>query len=124
VTCRFLAEEEDDDRRGGWRTIESGQSPDWFVLEDDTGSIVVDPDGADLVLGRDYRNIEMAHGWLGRRRRYTEWRLHPGETACVVGTVRRVRSRRSLRGRVVAQSPRPGAVRRVGFRVNLRVGRR
>jgi beta-lactam-binding protein with PASTA domain len=29
-----------------------------------------------------------------------------------------------LRGRVVGQSPRAGAVRRVGFRVNLRVGRR
>jgi beta-lactam-binding protein with PASTA domain len=43
---------------------------------------------------------------------------------CRVGTVRRVRSRRSLRGRVVGQSPRPGAVRRVGFPVNLRVGRR
>jgi hypothetical protein len=38
--------------------------------------------------------------------------------------VRRVRTRRSLRGRVVGQSPRPGAVRRVGFPVNLRVGRR
>ena len=91
VACRFLAEEEDEDRRG-WRTIESGQSPDWFVLEDETGSIVVDPDGANLVLGRDYRTIELAEGWLGRRRRYTEWRLHPGETACVIGTVRRVRS--------------------------------
>jgi beta-lactam-binding protein with PASTA domain len=43
---------------------------------------------------------------------------------CRVGTVRRVRTRRSLRGRVVGQSPRPGAVRRVGFPVNLRVGRR
>jgi hypothetical protein len=92
VTCRFLAEEEDSDRRGGWRTVESGQSPDWFVLDDGTGTIVVDPDGADLVLGRDYLTIERADGWFGRRRRYTEWRLHPGETACVVGTVRRVRS--------------------------------
>jgi beta-lactam-binding protein with PASTA domain len=38
--------------------------------------------------------------------------------------VRRVRSRRSLRGRVVGQSPRPGAIRRRGFPVNLLVGRR
>jgi beta-lactam-binding protein with PASTA domain len=43
---------------------------------------------------------------------------------CRVGTVRRVRSRRSQIGRVVGQSPRGGAIRRVGFRVNLRVGRR
>jgi beta-lactam-binding protein with PASTA domain len=34
-----------------------------------------------------------------------------------------VRTRRALRGRVVRQSPRPGAVRRVGFPVNLWVGR-
>jgi beta-lactam-binding protein with PASTA domain len=43
---------------------------------------------------------------------------------CRVGTVRRVRSRRTLRGRVVRQSPRPGTVRRVGFHVNIWVGRR
>ena len=92
VAYRYLAEEECDDRRGGWRTLESGQSADWFLLDDGTGTIVVDPDGADLVLGRDYRTIERADGLFGRRRRYTEWRLHPGESACVVGTVRRVRS--------------------------------
>jgi beta-lactam-binding protein with PASTA domain len=38
--------------------------------------------------------------------------------------VRRVRSRRALRGRVVGQSPRAGALRRRGFPVNLLVGRR
>jgi beta-lactam-binding protein with PASTA domain len=43
---------------------------------------------------------------------------------CRVGTIRRVRTRRNRIGRVVGQSPRRGAVRRVGFRVNLRVGRR
>jgi hypothetical protein len=37
--------------------------------------------------------------------------------------MRRVRTRRALRGRVIGQSPRPGALRRVGFRVNLLVGR-
>jgi hypothetical protein len=43
---------------------------------------------------------------------------------CTVGRVRRARSRRSLRGRVIGQNPRRGAVRRPGFRVNLVVGRR
>jgi beta-lactam-binding protein with PASTA domain len=42
---------------------------------------------------------------------------------CSVGRVRHVRSRRSLRGRVVGQNPRAGAVRRRGFPVNLLVGR-
>jgi beta-lactam-binding protein with PASTA domain len=42
---------------------------------------------------------------------------------CSVGRVRRVHARRSLRGRVVNQAPRPGAVKRRGFRVKLAVGR-
>jgi beta-lactam-binding protein with PASTA domain len=43
---------------------------------------------------------------------------------CSVGSVRRGLSRRSLIGRVVKQTPRPGALRRRGFPVNLVVGRR
>jgi beta-lactam-binding protein with PASTA domain len=42
---------------------------------------------------------------------------------CSVGRVRHVRSRRSLRGRVVGQNPRGGVDRRRGFPVNLLVGR-
>jgi beta-lactam-binding protein with PASTA domain len=42
---------------------------------------------------------------------------------CSVGRVRRVSSRRGLRGRVVSQRPAPGTVRRRGFPVNLWVGR-
>jgi beta-lactam-binding protein with PASTA domain len=43
---------------------------------------------------------------------------------CTVGNVRRVRSRRSLVGRVVSQNPRPGAIKRRNFPVKLAVGRR
>jgi hypothetical protein len=43
---------------------------------------------------------------------------------CSVGKIRRARSARSRQGRVIAQSPRPGAVKRQGFRVKLTVGRR
>jgi beta-lactam-binding protein with PASTA domain len=42
---------------------------------------------------------------------------------CSVGRVRRVRSRQAMRGRVLAQSSRPGAARRRGFPVKLVVGR-
>jgi beta-lactam-binding protein with PASTA domain len=42
---------------------------------------------------------------------------------CSVGRVRHARSKRSLRGRVTAQSPRAGAVRPKGFPVKLVVGR-
>jgi beta-lactam-binding protein with PASTA domain len=54
-------------------------------------------------------------------------RLGPARTRirarhCSVGRIRRARSTRV--GRVMSQSPRPGAVRRRGFPVNLVVGRR
>jgi beta-lactam-binding protein with PASTA domain len=42
---------------------------------------------------------------------------------CSVGDVRRVRSRRQLRGRVVDQHPNGGRVRDGGFPVDLKVGR-
>jgi len=42
---------------------------------------------------------------------------------CSVGHVRRAHSRQSRRGRVIAQSPRPGVRRLRGTRVNLVVGR-
>jgi len=43
---------------------------------------------------------------------------------CSVGKVRRVRARRSLRGRVVSQSPKPRVVKRRNFPVKLAIGRR
>jgi PASTA domain len=42
---------------------------------------------------------------------------------CSVGRIRRVRSRNSIRGRVIGETPRPGAVRRRGFPVTLLIGR-
>ncbi len=94
VFYKYLVEEERTSSRGGreWRTIDRGQSADWFYLEDPTGKIVVDPDGADVDLGRDFRNIERGEGFLARKQRCTEWRLNIGEAACVVGTVRRLRN--------------------------------
>jgi beta-lactam-binding protein with PASTA domain len=41
---------------------------------------------------------------------------------CSVGNIRLARSRRI--GRVIAQNPRPGTVKRLGFPVKLVVGRR
>jgi beta-lactam-binding protein with PASTA domain len=42
---------------------------------------------------------------------------------CRVGTIRRARSLRSLRGRVIGQNPRARSLRRRGYPVNLIVGR-
>jgi beta-lactam-binding protein with PASTA domain len=43
---------------------------------------------------------------------------------CGVGRITKARSRRSLRGKVVAQNPRPGTIKAAGFKVKLVVGRR
>jgi beta-lactam-binding protein with PASTA domain len=43
---------------------------------------------------------------------------------CSVGTLRRIRSRRSLRGRVIGQRPRADTIKRRGYPVALVVGRR
>lgn len=94
VFFRYLVEEERATSRGRreWRTIDQGRSADWFYLEDPTGTIVIDPDGADADLGRDFRNIERGEGFFACKKRYTEWRLNIGEAAYVVGTVRRLRN--------------------------------
>jgi len=109
VFYRFLVEEEQSDGRGGssWRRVDGGQSAEWFVLDDGTGSVVVDPDGAEADLGRDYLNIDRGPGVFGRRRRLSEWRLHAGERALVAGTVRPLRDaaqerRESVHDRLVA----------------------
>ena len=46
------------------------------------------------------------------------------QSNCSVGRIRRARSKRRLVGRVIAQAPRPSAVRRPNFPVKLVVGRR
>jgi E3 ubiquitin ligase len=93
VYCRYLCEEETESGRGGrgWATVEQGATPDYFYLRDETGALLVDPDKAETVLERSWRNIERSGGWTGRRRRYTEWWILDGQKLFVAGTVRRLR---------------------------------
>lgn len=74
-------------RRTHWRTLRSGCSECLFVIDDDTGTCVVDPDGASVTThGRDrwrghhsrWAGPPPAAGWrrwLGGRFRFTERRL-------------------------------------------------
>ncbi len=108
VYYRYRVEE----RRGSgknrrWATIDSGESSAWgFYLEDETGRVLVVPRGATITVATDLRlcrggvlgGLEKDHpgldlsrwehqGWLGRRRRrYTEWRIEPGDNVFVLGT--------------------------------------
>ncbi len=92
VYFRYLIEEERSEGRRGteWVTIDKGDSPAPFHVEDETGAILVNPTGAEIVLRVGYRTVRRDEGLLSRRKRYTEWRIGPGERVCVVGTVRNV----------------------------------
>ncbi len=86
---RYRVEEERNRSKGGkeWVTVDHGTSNVPFPLEDPTGKIQVDPQGADVSLQRDYRRVDATEGWFGRRKRYSEWRIDPRDRLYVLGTV-------------------------------------
>lgn len=81
------------------RIIQSGTSDDMFLLVGDTGRCVIDPEGAVVMTKtkqvwyeHDYPPMRRPHqinGFLGRfmggRYRYTEERMHNGETLYAIG---------------------------------------
>jgi hypothetical protein len=93
VYFRYLVEEERQRSKGGreWVTVDRGASSEPFYLQDTTGALLVDPSGAETVLQRSFRTMERAEGWLGRRKRYSEWWIVSGQKIFVAGTVRRIR---------------------------------
>ncbi|MFN3716882.1 MAG: hypothetical protein ACK4R8_09195, partial [Thiobacillus sp.] len=72
---RYVIEHRDDNR---WRVIESGISEDTFGVDDGSGQILVDPEGAEILTTRKQVSRQ------GRYRR-TEWTLIENETIYVVG---------------------------------------
>ena len=79
-----------------WRTINSGISGELFLLVDDTGQCVIDPDGAEVtpttkdVWYGNSRNPEFGpaghSGLLSTGRyRYKEQRIHPGDHLYAIG---------------------------------------
>lgn len=65
----------------GWRTIDSGESHDSFLIKDDTGTCVVDPQQAEI--STIYRDQ-----WQNLDRRYTEWKLLKNDLIYVLGEFR------------------------------------
>ena len=116
---RYRVEEERRSGKGGrqWVTVDRGESNVPFHVEDPTGRILVNPQGADILLKRDYRRIDRAEGWLGRRKRYSEWRIDPAEFVYVIGTVSKLRDaaaerRARLQERLREVKRDPAAIRR------------
>ncbi|PSP28767.1 hypothetical protein BRC65_01375 [Halobacteriales archaeon QH_2_65_14] len=93
-------------RRSNWTLLDSGEDSHPFVLEDSTGSVLVDPAGASRYLAstttievepdesppspiREYLDgTDDVDSNPSRKRRYTESRLDPGGNAYVLGPVR------------------------------------
>lgn len=77
---RFRVEE----RQGKhWRAVHSGTSDALFVLRDDTGECVIDPDGADV-------DSTHARTWYEGRYRYYESRLMDNDPLYAIGWFRTV----------------------------------
>ncbi len=90
-------------KKGSWKTIESGSSERYMVLRDETGDCLISPAGAEVhPASREVWRGSQRHprqqpaqpgvlGWLmtaGGRYRYTEERLHAGETLYALGDFR------------------------------------
>lgn len=67
-----------DDDNDRWRTVDRGEDSVPFLVEDDSGTVAVDPEGADLSMDEESLNSN-------NRRRKTERRLDVGETVHVFG---------------------------------------
>ena len=96
ASCHYYRYQVEEERQSGkdrrWVTIDGGKSNVPFHVEDPTGRILVNPEGGEILLQRDYQRIERGEGWLGKRRRYREWRIDPGDFVYVLGTVSKLRN--------------------------------
>ncbi|MFH1353274.1 MAG: hypothetical protein ABIH68_06865, partial [bacterium] len=64
-------------RSSYWKEIAGGQSITPFLLEDPTGSVLVEPFNCDAALERRYYYSE---GHYSGAKRYSEWYILPGES--------------------------------------------
>jgi len=100
VTCTWYRYKIEEYRRSGknshWRTISKGKSDELFLIVDDTGQCVIDPDGASVTTAeKDVWHGATSHPSRGSktdsrlfskgRYRYTEQRLHTMESLYAIG---------------------------------------
>ena len=64
-----------------WKTVDSGESDDTFVLRDETGECVVDPEQAEIL-------TQHRDQWHDGDYRYTEWKLLEHDSLYVIGRFR------------------------------------
>ncbi|WP_153117949.1 hypothetical protein [Rhodocyclus tenuis] len=78
---RFQIETKDHD--GKWRTVERGESKSSFLLDDDSGECVIDPERAEIMSRhKEVRTIGS--------RRHSEWTLQIGDPIYAIGEFRTI----------------------------------
>lgn len=75
---RYRVEEKDGDK---WRTIDSGEVSEPFLLDDGSGTCVVDPSGAEI-------HTRHKDSWTSDPYRYTEWKLISNDQLYALGQFR------------------------------------
>jgi hypothetical protein len=76
---RYTVERRTD--RDHWETVDSGESVDSFVLRDDSGDCVVDPEHAEIV-------TKHRDQWTEGDHRYTEWKFIRDDSIYAIGEFR------------------------------------
>ena len=69
------------DEKNNWKTVDSGETSDCFLLCDDSGNCVIDPESAEIITG--HRNQ-----WQQDGNRNTEWTLIRNDPLYVLGQYR------------------------------------
>ncbi|HET7833598.1 MAG TPA: GIDE domain-containing protein [Gallionella sp.] len=67
--------------RDKWKTVDSGESSDSFLLRDDSSECVVDPEQAEII-------TKHRDQWVKGNYRYTEWKLIKEDNLYVIGEFR------------------------------------
>ena len=75
---RYRVEERD---KSDWRTLESGETSYSFMLRDETGECVIDPEHAEII-------TQHCDQWQKDNFRYTEWKLIEQDLLYVIGQFR------------------------------------
>ena len=105
--CTWFSYRIEERRRTGknsnWVTVEKGVSDDLFLIQDETGACVIDPEGASVTPSANvvwYGSSKQpmtgpgagGGGWnlFGGRYRYREERLHPDESLFAIGLFKTV----------------------------------
>jgi hypothetical protein len=78
---RWKVEEHNGENK--WRTLDKGESSDYFMLLDDSGVCVVDPEYAEIL-------TKHKDEWTSGGYRYTEWKLIQDDYLYVIGEFKTV----------------------------------